>query len=404
MSDAPRVFTSSVQGTADQAHHYAACAIIEPGSTADVVRAAESLHATLDGNVKLAVVFSSAHLSEATDEIAAGVQTVLAPDAMIGTCAQGVIANDSELEDAASVAIWATSAVSLNAEAAQVGFVEHDGAEFLGLPGLQEASGLILVADPRTFPVDAFVDSLRTTSPGLPVVGGLASAARHDGNAALILDGETRTSGAVVAALSGRTRMTTIVSQGCRPVGEPFIVTSAERNVVHELGGRPAAQRLRELFESLTEDDRNLATHGLQVGRVIDETRDRFERGDFLIRSLMAIDRRSGSIAIGDLVEVGATLQFHVRDATTADEDLQGLLAHPPAELLGTPQGALLFTCNGRGRNLFGAPDHDAGSFQKQFPGLPLAGFFCAGEIGPVGSENFVHGFTASACLFSDPD
>ncbi len=186
-----------------------------------------------------------------------------------------------------------------------------------------------------------------------------------------------------------------MVSQGCRPIGKPFVVTRAQRNFVEELGGEPALGRLRELAERATDAERELLQRGLHVGLVVDEHKAEFGRGDFLVRNVLGADRETGAIAVGDQVGVGQTVQFHVRDAEAADEDLRELLRGVDA------RGALLFTCNGRGRHLFGTPDHDAGVVAQLLGPIPAAGAFCAGEIGPVGGRNFLHGFTASLALFS---
>jgi small ligand-binding sensory domain FIST len=188
----------------------------------------------------------------------------------------------------------------------------------------------------------------------------------------------------------------TIVSQGCRPVGSPFTVTKAERNVVAELGGRSAIARLEELVAAAGVDERELLARGLQMGIVVDEHRSEFDRGDFLVRAVLDADHRTGTVTVGEQVEVGQTLQFQVRDAEAADEDLAALLANVGH----LPRGALLFTCNGRGMNLFGCRDHDTGMIEERLGPLPLAGAFCAGEIGPIGDRNFLHAFTASIALF----
>jgi small ligand-binding sensory domain FIST len=186
-----------------------------------------------------------------------------------------------------------------------------------------------------------------------------------------------------------------VVSQGCRPIGSPFVVTRSERNVVAELAGEPALERLRTIAEAASEEERALLQRGLHVGIVVDEHRSEFGRGDFLVRNVLGGDRATGSIAVGDVVEVGQTVQFHVRDADAADEDLRELLVGRSA------QAALVFTCNGRGRHLFGVADHDAAMLDDLVGPIPAAGAFCAGEIGPVGGRNFLHGFTASVALFS---
>jgi small ligand-binding sensory domain FIST len=192
--------------------------------------------------------------------------------------------------------------------------------------------------------------------------------------------------------------MRPLVSQGCRPIGRAFTVTRAEGNVIHELGGRAPLERLQELVEASSPRDRELLGRGLHVGRVIDEYITDPERGDFLVRGVLGLDPQTGALAVGEAIEVGQTIQFHVRDAETADEDLRTLLDGAN----GTAAGALLFTCNGRGTRMFSVPNHDAALVSERLGGAPLAGFNCAGEIGPVGGKNFLHGFTASIALLDE--
>jgi len=256
-----------------------------------------------------------------------------------------------------------------------------------------DADVLLLAADPFTFPTESFLRRLDRDRPGLPVLGGLASASSRPGGNRLVVDGRIETAGAA-AVLVGGAGVRTVVSQGCRPVGEPLVVTRGERNFVAELAGRPALERLRELAERADDAERALLQRGLQLGFVVDEHRAEFGRGDFLVRSVIGADRETGAIAVGEPVEVGRTVQFHVRDAAAADDDLRALLA---AETAGA---ALCFTCNGRGKALFGAPDHDAGVVAETLGPVPVAGMFCAGEIGPVGRRNALHAFTASLALF----
>jgi small ligand-binding sensory domain FIST len=229
-------------------------------------------------------------------------------------------------------------------------------------------------------------------------MGGMASGGMGPGETRLFIDDRVVDEGAVGARLPG-VRIRPLVSQGCGPVGDVYTVTRAEGNVIHELGGRPPLLRFQELADGLSPEDRTLLGRGLYVGRAIDEYKVEPGRGDFLIRQVMGVDQRSGALAVGDRIEVGETIQFHVRDAATADEDLRALLE---LEAVEPADGALLFTCNGRGSRLFPVFDHDASLVSGKLGGLPLAGFNCAGEIGPVGGKNFLHGFTASVALFVD--
>jgi small ligand-binding sensory domain FIST len=229
----------------------------------------------------------------------------------------------------------------------------------------------------------------------LQIIGGLASAAASPGGNRLVLDDRVVEEGAVGVFVDGGIEVRTLVSQGCRPIGRPYVVTRAEQNLIEELAGKPAIERLQELAADATEEERELLRRGLHMGLVVDEHKAEFGRGDFLVRNLLGADEGSGALAVGEQVAVGQTVQFHVRDAAAADEDLREMLSGVDAD------AALLFTCNGRGRHLFTVPDHDAGMVEKLLGPIPLAGAFCAGEIGPVGGRNFLHGFTASLALFA---
>jgi small ligand-binding sensory domain FIST len=218
----------------------------------------------------------------------------------------------------------------------------------------------------------------------------------------LLLDDDVYDAGAVAIEIDGPVQLRTVVSQGCRPIGRPFIVTRAERNVIAELGRRNALEVLKELFAELPPEDQELVQRGLHIGRVINEYQESFHRGDFLVRNVMGADE-AGGIALTDVIKVGQTVQFHVRDSGTADEDLRTLLEtelreHPDEAV----RGALLFTCNGRGTRLFDTPNHDVGVIHQVLGPVPVAGFFAMGELGPVGGQNFVHGFTASVVLFTE--
>ena len=277
-----------------------------------------------------------------------------------------------------------------------------DGGRFVGWPaglreGWPEGAGMILVADPFSFPVDAFLSRMEQDHPGVPIVGGMASAGWTPGSNTLVSGRHLSDCGAVGVVVGGAARIRPVVSQGCRPIGRPMVITRAEENVIVELGGRPALERLREVYAEIDEADRRLVRSSLHLGRVASEYQERFERGDFLVRNVVGADPDTGVIAVGDLVRTGQTVQFHVRDAGTAHDDLLCLLAAPGA---GPPAGALVFTCNGRGTRLFSEPHHDARAIEDSLGCTPTAGFFAQGEIGPIGKRNFLHGFTASIALF----
>jgi small ligand-binding sensory domain FIST len=234
--------------------------------------------------------------------------------------------------------------------------------------------------------------------PTMPVLGGLASAAGA-GSASLFLNGQVVDSGAVACSLSG-IDLLPCVSQGAAPVGPEMTITGVDGNLISELASRPALERLREAISELEPDERDLAAEGLLLGVVIDENQPDYGRGDFLVRPIVGVDPESGGLAFADRVRVGQTVRLHVRDSGSATDDLREALA-ARAEALGPSgaAGALLFTCNGRGAHMFAAPDHDAAAVDEAF-GAPAGGFFCAGEIGPVGGRNFLHGFTATMAVF----
>lgn len=347
----------------------------------------------------LLVLFASASHTGALEDIVGTVTELLRPRVFVGCTASTVVGGDRELEDSPALSLWAARGVLASAHRLE-SQVRNGGVAITGFPAgsdlVAEANAVLLLADPYSFPVQHLLDGLcDDMGLHLPVIGGLASAGRAPGGNRLIVDGEVHSSGAVAVVLGG-SAVETVVSQGCRPVGDPMIVTKAEGNLVHELAGRPALQRVQDILRSLTPDELDLARNGLHLGRVVDESKAAFGRGDFIVRNVLGGDSRVGAVAVGDEIEVGATVQLQVRDGSTADEDLRELLAGRAAS------GALVFTCNGRGTHLFGMPDHDASVITDALHGAPLAGMSCAGEIGPVGLRSFLHGFTASVALFRD--
>ncbi len=368
---------------------------------ASFAEAAEAAAEGLDGRAAdLAAIFVGApNLSEVEEGVAA-VRERLQPRSLIGCGAQGVVADGRELE-AGGVAVWAASLPdatleSFRLEATSAG---ESAVAVSGIPDLDGAHAVIMLVDPYTFPIEPLLAQIATDHPGLPVIGGLASAGGGPGLAALLSDGEVVREGAVGVTLAG-VDVRPCVSQGARPIGPEMVITAAEGNVVHELASQPALERLKQAILELDPHDRALATQGLLLGIVVDENKPDYRRGDFLVRGLLGVDEESESITVGERVRVGQTIRMQVRDGASADEDLRETLARELHELGSRLAGALLFTCNGRGSHMFGEPDHDASLLARESQGAPAAGFFCAGEIGPVGDRNFVHGFTATLALF----
>lgn len=349
----------------------------------------------LGPGLDLAVLFVAGDHAGAIEDIAFTLRELLRPAVMVGTTAVSVVGGGREVEGRAAISLLAGRGVE--AEAVRLrAHREGDGVQVVGWDGdrVEGSSGFLLLADPFSFPVDPFLGHVAEAHPGFPVIGGLASAADGPGGNRLVVDGTVLDSGAVGVLLGPGTEVATVVSQGCRPIGEAFTVTRSTRNVIEELGGEPPLRRLEDLAATLSPDDQQLLRQGLHLGLVVEQNRAEFQRGDFLVRNVLGADRQSGAMATDQAVEVGTVVQFHVRDAASAHDDLRSLMSGRRAE------GALLFTCNGRGTHLFDEPDHDARLVSDSLAEAPLAGMFCAGEVGPIGDRSYLHGFTASVLLF----
>jgi small ligand-binding sensory domain FIST len=348
----------------------------------------------------LVLVFAGAANLDYVEEGLAAVEARLGSRGLVGCGAQGVVGAGRELEEG-GVAVWAASLPGGEVETFHLEAVPTDEGKLAiaGVPEFADANAAIMLVDPYSFPVEPLLDQLGDDHPGLPIVGGLSSSASAPGGGVLLHGGGVEHDGAVGAVLRG-VEVHPCVSQGAMPVGPEMVVTACEGNVVHELASRPALVRIREAIGELGADERALAARGLLVGIVIDPNRPEYERGDFLVRGILGADQETGSITVGETVRVGQVVRLHVRDGASADADLREVLDRELGALPVPPAGALMFTCNGRGRGMFGTPDHDASALEEALSGAPAAGFFCAGEIGPVGSRSFLHGFTATVAVF----
>ncbi len=358
-----------------------------------------------DSPVDLAFVFVSSAHGPGVKEVVGSLAPRLGKATLLGCTTQASIGEEREVEEGPAVALWLASLPGAILVPFNLSFQQTpDGSAVVGFPILEDhIRSVFLLADPYTFPTQNLLESLNEDYPELPVFGGQASGAGA-GQIALILGNEVLTQGAVGVQVGGAIDVTPLVSQGCKPIGEPYIVTAARGNIIHQLGGKPPLFRLREIMSKMTREDRARAAHNLHMGVVIDERKPDPAPGDFLIRAVLQADPETGAISVGDVLNVGQTVQFQVRDAKTADADLRGLLQEKLGQTDGRdPVGALLFTCNGRGANLFGTPDHDVSALRDHVPGMPVAGMFCGGEIGPIGGKNFLHGYTASVALFLEP-
>jgi small ligand-binding sensory domain FIST len=379
----------------------------ETGRAVDEVctRALEQLQGTPD----LALIFFSPHHIEAAESLGELAQRHLSARCLMGCGGEAIVGNDQEIEAAPALSIW-LARWSAPVELQPFHLVSEqtpDGFSLLGWPdGLLSAdparAALLLLGDPFTFPVDGLLAEINQDHAGLRIMGGMSSGGRRAGDSRLILGNQCLPEGAVGVFLQGPITVRSIVSQGCRPIGQHMVITRAEDNIITELGGRPPLVRLQQLWQELSPREQHLFQQGLHIGRVINEYQGQFQRGDFLVRNVLGLDRESGALAITENIRVGQTVQFHVRDAETAHEDLHALLQGDVKAHGQRPAGALLFTCNGRGTRLFSEPHHDARTVRAEIGEIPLAGFFAMGELGPVGGQNFIHGFTASVALFEE--
>jgi small ligand-binding sensory domain FIST len=318
----------------------------------------------------------------------------------IGATAGGVIGDGRGRERGPAVAVWAAVLPGARIRS----FHLPGGADTPpDLPAVAADDRVAaLLVDPYSFPVAEFLDLSNLVRPGFPLVGGLASVPGGPRMNRLFADGAVHEHGAVGVLLGGQVETRIVVSQGCRPIGPAMTVTRADGNLVAELAGIPAYRRLVDIVTALPAPEQAMVAHGLHIGIAIDEYADEHGRGDFLIRAVLGADERSGVVAVGQSVQVGQTVRFQIRDPAGAREDLVELLGGAAPRPGG---GALLFSCNGRGATMFpppefGGADHDVRVVRDALGAPGVAGFFAAGEIGPVGGRNHLHGFTASLLIF----
>lgn len=355
---------------------------------------------------ELVTVFVHPDFEGALPGIAREVQAALAPGLLIGCTGQGVISTAREVEGApaVSIAAFALPGATLTAVPLlqqEIASLPDDAAAWRRLLQVAPttANAWLLIADPFSVDVDRLIAGLAVGYPGTTVSGGLASGRPTARRTRLLLGERALDEGAIAVAIGGAWTVQTLVSQGAEPLGDAWTVTSVDGAFLETIGGRPAIEVLRDALNALPPDERERAARNLLVGLAMNEYSDTFGRGDFLIRNVHGFHPQTGAIAIGDRPRAGQTVQFQVRDARAADDELRAML-ESARESATSPAGALLFSCNGRGVGLFGTPDHDAAAVAEVFGELPVAGFFCNGEIGPVGGRTFVHGFTASIAFF----
>jgi small ligand-binding sensory domain FIST len=355
----------------------------------------------LPEGIDFAVVFVSPHHGARYVEMSTALRSRLRPRVLIGCSAGGVIGGGREIEEAPGLSLTAAVLPGVELVPLRVNGVDEPVATLDPMP--QDSAGalaFLLLADPFTFDAEGYLRALDERCPRAAKIGGLASGGRRPGENVLYLDEKVHRGGLVGVALSGNVHVDTLVAQGCRPIGEPMFVTRSSENEIYALDGRAPLEVLQQLHEELEPRDRELFRHSLFVGLVMREKSDVYRRGDFLIRNLAGLDANRGSLVVAARIAEGTIVQFHLRDAATSAEDLEQMLSSLAPESRAATRGSLLFSCLGRGKHLYGQPDHDTDAFRRHLGHVPLGGFFCNGEIGPVQGTTFLHGYTSSFGLF----
>lgn len=374
-----------------------------------LTRTVGEMREELGGDASIAFLFASADWEPSMAEAAEIVQVYGRCPEVVGCSADGLIGTGQESENVAGISL-----LMLRLPASTIDVVPLDGEAFATSEDLvrwaserpvpmSEAGGRLLLANPARFDGERFLRLWNGAFPGASILGGLASGGRSPETFFLLRDREVNGADALLVGFRGGICLTGVVSQGCRPIGEPLTITDAEENIVRRVGSKTALEMLEEAVESLDLDERRQAQGNIFAGLASNEYVEEFKRGDFLVRNILGGDRNQGALALGAFPRVGQTLQFQMRDRDAADEDLRELCrSEASREDGGIPFAGLLFSCTGRGAGMFDLPDHDAGIVKEAFGAIPLAGFFCNGEIGPVGRATFLHGYTASLALFRD--
>ena len=384
---------------------WASAGSAEPVLQAAVRATTASVREQLGGDAPaLVVAFVSEHHRQHYDRVPELLAAELGPGLLVGCSAGGVIGGGREIEQSPGLSV--TAAVLPNVQVNPLHLeanAPHGPETSAALPALGgvAAPHFLLFPDPMTFDPQPLLQMLDRTYPAGQKIGGLASGGQQPGANALFLGSNVYRAGLVGIVLSGDIEVDTIVAQGCRPIGQPMFVTKCQGNLLAELDGVPAVRVLQELFEGLSSADQELAQHSLFVGIVMSEDQQEYRQGDFLIRNLIGMDAARGVLAVGALLRENSVVQFHLRDAKTSADDLEHLLTgYAGRSRTHRPQGALLFSCLGRGMHLYGRPDHDTRVFARHLGKIPLGGFFCNGEIGPVHGSTFLHGYTSAFGLF----
>ena len=374
-----------------------------------ILSAAADVRTQLEGrSPDLVTVFVSPAFSAQYEQIPALLQEHLPSRHLLGCSGGGVIGGGCEVENKPAISITAALLPDVELKtfhSDSQNLPDLDASpevwrSWLGMRDWGEAHFVVL-ADPFTTSIEPFLNGLDFAFPSGAKVGGLASGARAAGENAIFLDAQCHRSGLAAIALRGNVIIDTIVAQGCRPIGTPLTITKCTNNMLIEVDHQPPLQYLGDLIETLSDYDKTLMKSSLFLGMQMDPFASDPRRGDFMIRNLIGIDYQRGVLAVGALLQEGQRVQFHLRDKITSSQDLDSLLIRYASVDRATPvAGALLFSCLGRGQYLYGRANHDSNAFLSKVRAVPIGGFFCNGEIGPVGNTTYVHGYTSSFGVF----
>lgn len=402
-----------------QENRAASILVVAEFSEEKVIASANQVRAELGADVSCAIAFVTPSYVPYLEDLLELIRVYGHVPILIGCTGEGIIGTGRELENKEGFSLLLLSLPNTTITPFEFGQSDVDEGnidDWYSKSGIKKdaVDAWIVLGNPFRLAVDEWLSQWNEAYPGIPAIGGMCSVGEaNPANAVVFHDGRAVKGEGVALALKGGVQIQTIVSQGCRPIGEPLTITNAQENLLFTLGSIPAYDILNQVFQGLTEKERSRAQGNLFAGLAMSEYVEDFKRGDFLIRNILGADPNVGAVAVGARLRVGQTMQYQLRDRVSADEDLRELCETVAAgasskpitsthTAIGKPFAHLLFSCNGRGRSLFRVANHDANILKDVFGPLPSTGFFCNGEIGPIGKTNFLHSYTASVALLCD--